>query len=92
MEGASKSLGALAGLAGQPPGPSQTAPGPDAWEATNAHLVSSALVAAATLRRETRGSHWREDFPAADDAFRGHLITHLAAEDGLVTTYEPVTT
>ncbi len=87
LEGAAKSLGAQAGQVGQP----STVPGPDAWEATNAHLVSSALVAAATLRRETRGSHWREDFPAADDAFRGHLITHLSAEHGLLTTYEPVT-
>jgi L-aspartate oxidase len=39
-----------------------------AWEATNLLTVSSALVAAATLREETRGSHWREDFPERDDA------------------------
>ncbi len=40
----------------------------DAWETTNLLTVSSALVEAATRREETRGSHWREDFPERDDA------------------------
>jgi L-aspartate oxidase len=52
-----------------------TAPGPAAWEATDLHAVASALVAAAIRREETRGAHWREDFPAASDAWRGHLVT-----------------
>ena len=63
---------------------------PDAWEATNAHLVATALVSSASLRHETRGCHWREDFPSADPAFRGHLVTHLALDGTLVTAYEPV--
>ena len=37
----------------------------DAWETTNLLTVSAALAAAAALREETRGSHWREDFPDA---------------------------
>jgi len=36
------------------------APGPDAWEATNLATVATAIVAAASVREETRGSHWRE--------------------------------
>src|SRR5918992_2275655 len=40
----------------------------DAWEATNLHAVATAIVAAARARRETRGSHWRADFPERDDA------------------------
>jgi L-aspartate oxidase len=52
-----------------------SAPGPAAWEATDLHAVASALVAAAIRREETRGAHWREDFPAASDAWRGHLVT-----------------
>jgi L-aspartate oxidase len=60
----------------------------EAWEATNLRTVASVIVAAARLRRETRGSHWREDFPGRDDdAWRGHLVTRLTA-DGLTTTYE----
>ena len=61
------------------------APGPAAWEATGLLQVAQALVAAAARREETRGSHWRDDFPEASDAWRGHLVTTLAG-----TTFEPV--
>ncbi len=33
------------------------------WEMTNLHTVASAIAQSALLREETRGSHWREDFP-----------------------------
>jgi L-aspartate oxidase len=39
----------------------------DAWETTNLHTVSTLLASAALLRQETRGSHWREDFPDRED-------------------------
>ncbi len=42
--------------------------GVPAWETTNLLTVSRALVEAALLREETRGSHWREDHPDRDDA------------------------
>lgn len=46
----------------------------EAWETTNLLTIGSALADAAALRQETRGSHWREDFPERDDvAFAGHL-------------------
>jgi L-aspartate oxidase len=62
------------------------APGTEAWETTNLLTVSAALVQAARRREETRGAHWREDFPERDDAhWRGHLDTVLAA-DGVLTT------
>jgi L-aspartate oxidase len=73
-----KDLDALAGR-------TSDAPGPAAWEATDLHLVATALVAAATRREETRGAHWREDFPETDDAWRGHLVTTLSG-----TIFEPV--
>jgi L-aspartate oxidase len=48
-----------------------------AWEATNLHLLATALVASATIRTETRGSHWREDYPDPSEAWLGHLIVTL---------------
>ncbi len=49
-------------------------PGPDAWETSNLLTVSRALAAAAALREETRGSHWREDHPERDDErWAGHV-------------------
>jgi aspartate oxidase len=56
----------------------------EAWEATNLHLVASALAAAARQREETRGSHWRQDFPDRDDEhWRVHLVTRLV--DGTIS-------
>jgi len=63
--------------------------GPDAWEMTNLRTVAAALVAAAAARTETRGSHWREDFAEADDAWRGHLLVRLDADGALGVTFEP---
>jgi L-aspartate oxidase len=69
---AAKSLEDLAST----PGDEETA----AWETTNLVSISAALTAAATLREETRGSHWREDFPERDDAdFAGHFDVTLSA-------------
>jgi L-aspartate oxidase len=56
-------------------GPTRATPRTASWEATNLLTVASALVAAAAVRRETRGCHWREDFPAAADEWRGHLLS-----------------
>jgi succinate dehydrogenase/fumarate reductase flavoprotein subunit len=64
-------------------------PGLEAWETTNLHTVAAALVAAARQRQETRGSHWREDFPGSDDEhWLGHLDTTLDTTGELVLTYE----
>ncbi|MBC6458844.1 L-aspartate oxidase [Actinomadura sp. HBU206391] len=64
-------------------------PGVAAWEATNLHTVATAIVRAALRREETRGSHWREDFPGLDDAaWQGNLVTRLDGA-GLTTAYEP---
>jgi L-aspartate oxidase len=83
LHAASRAL-AAAGTRGGPPGP-------EAWDATNLHTVSSVLVAAAARREETRGCHWREDFPDRDDArWHGHLLAALAADGVLTQTYQAV--
>ncbi len=60
-----------------------------AWETTNLVTLSAALAEAAARREETRGSHWRDDFPERDDAgFAGHFDTVLV-DDGCVTSFVP---
>lgn len=57
-------------------------PGTETWEATNLLCVARVLVAAALRREETRGCHWREDFPDRDDAaWRRHLVVRLSATE-----------
>ncbi|MEH1127017.1 L-aspartate oxidase [Micromonospora sp. CPCC 206061] len=76
LAGAAAELAAL----GATRGTARTA----SWEATNLVTVASALVAAAYARQETRGCHWREDFPAADDRWLGHFLGGIG-QDGSVT-------
>ena len=60
----------------------------EAWEATNLHTVANALVAGARMRAETRGCHWREDYPETSPAWRGHLVTRLLDDGVLETVFE----
>jgi L-aspartate oxidase len=54
------------------------APGPDAWETTNLVTIAAALVVAADRRIETRGCHWREDYPQRDDEhWRARWVSRL---------------
>jgi L-aspartate oxidase len=73
----------LTRLAGQ-----RSTPRTASWEATNLLTVASTLVASAYARRETRGCHWREDFPSADDAWRGHLLDAIDDAGTLTQTFQ----
>lgn len=67
-------------------------PSTEDWETTNIHQIATVLVRQALTREETRGSHWREDFPDRDDArWRVRLITSVD-EDGELATREDVVT
>jgi L-aspartate oxidase len=57
------------------------------WETTNLHAVATALTAAALLREETRGGHYREDFPERNELWRGRLVSQLDGEGELVTRF-----
>jgi len=61
----------------------------ETWEAANLITVATALASAARFREETRGSHWREDFPDRDDThWLGHL--DLTLREGIITMrYQP---
>jgi L-aspartate oxidase len=47
---------------------------PTGVEEGNLITVSRALVEAATMREESRGTHTRADHPAMSEAFSGRLV------------------
>jgi L-aspartate oxidase len=65
----------------------------ESWETTNLVTISTGLADAAALREETRGSHWREDFPERDDErFAGHFdVVMRDGEMELVFVPSPAT-
>jgi L-aspartate oxidase len=65
-------------------------PRPATWEATNLLTVAAAVTAAAHRRRETRGSHWREDHPEAESDWLGHLHLSISSDGELDTTWETI--
>jgi L-aspartate oxidase len=82
LETAARELAELAEPAGAVPS------GTENWEATNLLTVASVLASVARRREETRGSHWRDDFPDRDDErWRAHLDVTLSA-DGMLDVEE----
>ncbi len=61
-------------------------PSTGSWEMTNLLFVGRALAQAALLRQETRGSHWREDYPRPSDRWLVRLQTQIV--DGRMITKE----
>jgi succinate dehydrogenase/fumarate reductase flavoprotein subunit len=45
----------------------------DAWETTNLYLLATAITRSALERTESRGSHWREDFPTPIDTWQKRI-------------------
>lgn len=66
-------------------------PSTSAWGATNVHTVATALLTGALARQESRGSHWREDFPATDDSRWRVRVSVRMQEGEIVTSREPLT-
>ena len=40
-------------------------------------LLARLLAESALARQESRGAHFRSDFPLADEAFEGHIVQRL---------------
>jgi L-aspartate oxidase len=67
-----------------------TEPCVEAWEATNLFQLAQAILKAALIRQETRGSHWREDFPDASDLWRKRIVQHMDQSGVWITGYQEV--
>ena len=59
-------------------------------EAANLLLVSRMLTRAAYLRQESRGAHYRSDFPDTEPAWARHMDVHLDGNDIIAETQETV--
>jgi L-aspartate oxidase len=65
-------------------------PGVPGWETTDLLTVATAITAAAAAREETRGCHWREDHPDAEEEWRVHLDVRLDGGGEVALTRRPV--
>ena len=61
-------------------------PQPSEWETTNVHQMATIIAAAAYQRQESRGGHFRTDFPAHDEAWRLRQELALDPDGDLATT------
>ncbi len=62
----------------------------DAWETTNLYLLATAIVRSALERTESRGSHWREDFPNTSDSWTKRIHQSLSQTGQWRSTTEEV--
>ena len=56
---------------------SSDTPGVDAWEVSNLYLLATAIVRSALEREESRGSHWRSDFPQTSADWQKRVVQRL---------------
>lgn len=54
-----------------------TEPRIEAWEASNLHLLATAIVKSALMRTESRGSHRRSDYPESSDQWLSRIIQQV---------------
>jgi L-aspartate oxidase len=59
-------------------------------EAQNLCILAGLTVEAASMRRETRGVHWRSDFPDRRDDFRAHIEQVRGEPPRLAPLLDPV--
>lgn len=66
------------------------APCVEAWETTNLFQLAQAILKAALIRQETRGSHWRADFPETSQAWRKRIVQTLDSDGQWHTDFQEV--
>jgi L-aspartate oxidase len=56
---------------------------PEGWELQNMLTVSRLVCMSARQREESRGVHYRSDFPEASPSWQRHIITANASREWL---------
>jgi len=69
---------------------SSTDPCVEAWETTNLFQLAQAILKAALIRQETRGSHWREDFPETSELWKKRIVQQLDQSGYWTSGYQEV--
>ena len=52
----------------------------ESFELKNMLIAAELMAKAALMRKESRGGHFRQDFPAQNNKWRGHLVFSLSKE------------
>jgi succinate dehydrogenase / fumarate reductase flavoprotein subunit len=60
------------------------------WELHNLLLVSTFIAQAALTRKESRGGHFREDFPERKDRFNYHTLLYMTESDHVELGQRPI--
>ena len=91
-EGLATGLGGIAEILGRAAGARGNADAAETAALLEVEMGARAgqlILEAARRRRESRGAHFRADFPEADDAWLGHLTVRLNGEHEAVWSFEP---
>ena len=62
----------------------------EAWEASNLHLLATAIVKSALTRTESRGSHWRSDYLQSSDKWLSRVIEQIDSDGNWQTDVEVI--
>ena len=57
---------------------------PKSWELVNMLTLARLAAESALARRESRGTHYRSDYPSSDAAWRVHTVLSAVNEDGAI--------
>ncbi len=61
-------------------------------EAANMCQTAWLIATAANHRQESRGAHWREDFPQSSEQWRKHILLKKSAPDRIGISQQPIKT
>jgi succinate dehydrogenase/fumarate reductase flavoprotein subunit len=93
-QGLARALAAVQAVEQEASGPAAEPSGRellDRVELRSAARVAGLILEAASMRRESRGAHFREDFPDQNDAeWQGHLQVQLSSGGEKIWRLEPV--